>query len=470
LATTAGGQILLWDLATGQRRGQPIHGFAPQGIDLILFSRDGRRAAIPSGTSVTVVDLATGKPVGTPITGRTVRYLDDGRIAVGAGQTMQLWRPGATAPAPFATVLGDAPLPGPVFWLSPSRVYGLPAAAAASGAWALAGAAPEWNVPSGTRVGDLLGPPELSAPAAAGSESIVNPDGTLAAIGKGDTIELWHIGHRQRAALLDPRQGEPVATWDPVGHVLATTGLGGTLALWDTSDVAHITPIARATLPGYSATALPVAHFSPDGHTLAIQASTFPWSPVTLLVSARDARVLHVLTATGFSLGAVFTSDSKTVATIQDSFSGNAQVVLWDVVTGRRRSKTLRLDYPELASVSFVRGDRWLVTAQSYLLKATDRLTSRLDLWDAATLQPLGQPIMVRRDAVYVQVDQPGGSRLVSSTDTPTGTYMVWDLNPTDWASMACRIAGRNLSHSEWTQYLPGRTYQLTCTQWPAGP
>ena len=77
---------------------------------------------------------------------------------------------------------------------------------------------------------------------------------------------------------------------------------------------------------------------------------------------------------------------------------------------------------------------------------------------------------MVTGDANYVEVDHPGGTRLLSGTTVPTGTDMVWDLDPAHWASTACSVAGRNLTQAEWKQYLPGRPYQLTCPQWPAGP
>ena len=61
-------------------------------------------------------------------------------------------------------------------------------------------------------------------------------------------------------------------------------------------------------------------------------------------------------------------------------------------------------------------------------------------------------------------------SRLASSNFGSSGTYMVWDLDPAHWASIACRIAGRNLTQDEWKEYLPDRPYQLTCPQWLPGP
>jgi hypothetical protein len=46
---------------------------------------------------------------------------------------------------------------------------------------------------------------------------------------------------------------------------------------------------------------------------------------------------------------------------------------------------------------------------------------------------------------------------------------MVWDVDIGHWVATACRIAGRNLTHAEWNQYLPGRPYQETCPTYPAG-
>jgi len=44
------------------------------------------------------------------------------------------------------------------------------------------------------------------------------------------------------------------------------------------------------------------------------------------------------------------------------------------------------------------------------------------------------------------------------------------------WASedtlidRACNLVGRNLTRSEWKQFLPGKSYRRTCDQWPSGP
>jgi DNA-binding SARP family transcriptional activator/class 3 adenylate cyclase/WD40 repeat protein len=485
LATAAGSQVLLWDLATGRRRGQPLDGFTVEGPGpLVLFSPDGRRAAIPVAPSYeggeAVVDLRSGSRVGNPIPGLAVRYLDDGRVAVELDQAIELWRPGATVPVTFATALQGS-TPGFAHWLSPGTVYGLPDSFSLepyglSGTFALGGPALEWDASTGKLVGDLLGRPQPPTTSVFLGASIVNRDGTIAGLAEGGTVELWDIAHHRQAALLNAQQlqqRQPAATWDPAADILATTGRGGTLALWDTSDVAHIKLLARTTVPGYKPAFAPLAYFSPDGHTIAMQQHFFASSRATSLVSVPDARVQRVLTAdTGFvSFGAAFTSDSRTVAIIDISFSGNAQVDLWDVATGRHRS-TRTVPYPALGGAAFVNGNRWLVTTESGQLRpeTAEQLTSRVDIWDVATLQPVGEPITVRGDAILAEADLPGGSRLLTSTSVATGSDMVWDLDPSHWAVLACSIAGRNLTQAEWRQYLSDRPYQRTCPQWAAGP
>jgi hypothetical protein len=36
-------------------------------------------------------------------------------------------------------------------------------------------------------------------------------------------------------------------------------------------------------------------------------------------------------------------------------------------------------------------------------------------------------------------------------------------------ASLACQVAGRNLTQDEWSQYFPEDNYRLTCQEWLEG-
>ena len=65
------------------------------------------------------------------------------------------------------------------------------------------------------------------------------------------------------------------------------------------------------------------------------------------------------------------------------------------------------------------------------------------------------------------EIASPDGTRILTGSNN--GVASVWDFDPQRWEATACRLAGRNLTRAEWTQYLPGRTYHVSCSQWPDG-
>jgi hypothetical protein len=139
-----------------------------------------------------------------------------------------------------------------------------------------------------------------------------------------------------------------------------------------------------------------------------------------------------------------------------------------DVATGALRA-TLSLPYITAAGgLAFVRGGSWLVTTENGFSPEASPAPTRVDLWDAATLQPIGDPLTVPPDAAYLSPNL-GGDKLGTGADADSGLPLVWNMNPTSWAATACQIAGRNLSHVEWNEYLAGQPYRKTCPRWPAG-
>ncbi len=50
-----------------------------------------------------------------------------------------------------------------------------------------------------------------------------------------------------------------------------------------------------------------------------------------------------------------------------------------------------------------------------------------------------------------------------------TGEIFEWDPRPDTWEAHACRVAGRNLTRSEWADLFPGERYRTTCPRYPAG-
>jgi hypothetical protein len=44
---------------------------------------------------------------------------------------------------------------------------------------------------------------------------------------------------------------------------------------------------------------------------------------------------------------------------------------------------------------------------------------------------------------------------------------VLWHVDPDSRLKVACTIAGRNLTSAEWLHYLPHRSSERTCPQYP---
>jgi len=55
----------------------------------------------------------------------------------------------------------------------------------------------------------------------------------------------------------------------------------------------------------------------------------------------------------------------------------------------------------------------------------------------------------------------PDGKRLIAVF--PSGTGIIWNVDPASWTARACEVAGHNLSRAEWRSFLPGVPYREVC-------
>jgi WD40 repeat protein/class 3 adenylate cyclase len=87
-----------------------------------------------------------------------------------------------------------------------------------------------------------------------------------------------------------------------------------------------------------------------------------------------------------------------------------------------------------------------------------------IELWSLPSGKPLGQALPVSNGSTFpVFLDN---QRLLVIGDDDTLNLV--DTSPPTMTANACSIAGRNLTHQEFDDYLPFEKYHRTCSQWPA--
>jgi class 3 adenylate cyclase/DNA-binding SARP family transcriptional activator/WD40 repeat protein len=474
LATDLGDRIVIWDLATGQPRGAPLTGFS-NAFPAVAFNTNDSLVATGdlNQNNVRVFDLANGRQIGATIAQAfPLRFLADGRLVVGSyasGKSeIRLYRVGAPSIPPIATALGtQASLPSTPS-VSVNPITYTMAKFAIHGTEVITQRGPgtpllAWQTSTGRPLGPVLG-----GAVRAQFGFYPSPDGVFLAVSQASgRLEIWDLATGQRRAVLSAGNYSSSVCWMPSGREFITTNPGGKVAFWMVSESGHVTPRAHITVEGIAPGTYTDAIVSPDGRTVALipyyGASTIP------LLDANSGRRLRALPVDGGEYTAVFSPDSKTLAVFMqplDQLFG--QLVLRDVATGTPRA-TVSLPYiPSAHGLAFAHGGAWLVTTESNVPLGNSTASTRMDLWDAATLQPIGDTLIVPPDGAYLSPNR-GGDRLGTGSDADNGLPLVWNMDPARWEATACRIAGRNLSRAEWNEYLAGQPYRRTCPQWPAG-
>ena len=81
-------------------------------------------------------------------------------------------------------------------------------------------------------------------------------------------------------------------------------------------------------------------------------------------------------------------------------------------------------------------------------------------LWDVASRRQIGTPLTGNGPYPYVFFSADGRRLLAIS---PEGPVTLWDVDPESWQRRACDIAGRNLTRSEWRDFVGDTPYRATC-------
>lgn len=151
--------------------------------------------------------------------------------------------------------------------------------------------------------------------------------------------------------------------------------------------------------------------------------------------------------------------NNDAILTIRFSPDGNqiatgdlqGRVDLWDVRTGRRAGPALTGLNGAVVSVSYDPSGTRL---------ATTGFDGNVRLWDIASRKAIGSPLAASHDGGWGMFSPSGKNVIVVFG---SGLGVVWNVDPAAWADQACGVAHRNLTRSEWADFLPQTRYRPSC-------
>jgi hypothetical protein len=289
--------------------------------------------------------------------------------------------------------------------------------------------------------------------------------------------------------------------WDPVNDQLVTAVQGaqdpgwiddhrlvGLVSTAETYTATAYDVDRRAVIPGMHAQLhddLRAVEIARDGSRLFFQQGdhgieTFDRDlrPVGPTIETGDVQIGSISAAPDRPI--LVASSGAEVAALYDTDSGlelgriPGQVTVTAIPGGRVVGSSFAgeltvFDDDSLAPVMSLPGTRGFVEFMAYssdgrllLAQAGDHTASLYDLekgvriGDPMDIPPDADKADLRRDGLEMTID--GGPRGIQ----------IWDLDPGNWATAACRIAGRNLAEQEWTTYLGDLGgYRATCPDYP---
>ena len=143
---------------------------------------------------------------------------------------------------------------------------------------------------------------------------------------------------------------------------------------------------------------------------------------------------------------------------------------MWKLTTAGPATEPLSLsgDLERRSNLHFSPNSQLLLTSGSNLVSRWG--TTRL--WDLTNENPADTSIILPRpgdvgQAAFVRL---GSSEwlITGNRNEDGGDVVLWPIRLDDLKSLACRVAGRNLTPDEWKKYLSGEKPRDTCTNLPA--
>ena len=289
----------------------------------------------------------------------------------------------------------------------------------------------------------------------------------LAVAGYSGLVQLWRVDGAPRWARslngLPPTRGAPEAiqalTFSRDGQLLAASdsstsasATGGLpqhgnhvawLAIWQVSNGRLL---VGQTLLGAGPSPSGALAFSRDGKLLA---ASRPDGSVLVLdpTTGQGRRTLHPQGADG-TVSVAF-APGGTLAT----GTAGGIVQLWNPASGDQTAGPVAVAAGPVTSIAFDRvGQRFATTGGQ---------DGTVKLWASSTLQQEGTGLTTEQGVATSAMFEPGGKGLLAVDGHGHG--FTWPTSLTAWEQRACAVAGRSLTHAEWTRYLPGQSYTQVC-------
>jgi len=437
------GSVKLVDLHSGAVRSMDRR--ATANVVGVAFSRDGKVVATTSDDgTVDVWDVPTASlretftghsgaatsPVFSPDGATLYTESADGSVIVwDVSGKRRLGRPFQAAPTP----LGAA---------GPRQHTGGSGAVAVSPDSSLFATSPGPDQVTIWRARDLAVLAQLRGPFGGIQSVAFSHDGRLvAATGDGRWTVVWKVRARKVAKLLGPsgKGGQVGINFSHDDSLAGTAGQDGTVRLYDTRTGHRV-----ATLISRRGITLQDLDFSSDGRHVAaagLGEKVYVWD-------LRTRALEHVIPHGNLILAIRFSPDGKRIATGDDK----GDVDFWDAATGRQVGRELRGQNGSVISVTYSPDGREVMTTSG---------DGKFRLLDLATGKLVGAPLPGSDAAPGWGTYFPNGKQIVAAFWDGTG--IVWNVDPAAWREQACRIANRNLTRSEWREFLPERSYRKVC-------
>jgi WD40 repeat protein/class 3 adenylate cyclase len=502
-------QIVTLDGKTLRRlRSVPVHLPESSFNALAALEPNGETIAIGSLTgSVQFVDTKTGRTtVGAGKSGNAVQrvaFSPTGDVAVTTNESGQvlIWDPKTADVVETFTGHEDRTL-GLTFSADGETLY----------TCSLDGAIFEWDLAGSRRFGrpfrTTSAAPLISDPSIPALPPLaVSPDGKRFATRTGpDEVGIFSVATARRIRVLrvQPAALITAVAWSPTADELAIAGMHGRVELWGVGarpravrSLQRLSPVTKRP------ESINAVGFSPDGSLVAAAAvnqTAGNASPIGLagvwragdgeliwrrvhragqadaLAFAGDGKSLAVSFEVGRQGGQVKILDplrERTVRTlgtidgvpslafapdgtlVTGSWSGIVQ--RWKVSTGKQLGRPVLAMPAPVASISFDPSGRTFATGGGS--------GGFVKLWDTKTLQQIGTAFPGEPGKWANAAFTPDGSSLITLYEDGHGS--VWPGSIQAWEAHACRVAGRNLTHEEWSRYITGRSYALVCADQP---